>query len=161
MLATAEGNANRFDLAIIEYVAAIYHYEQAGHERYCAQNLNNLAMLLYKLGRHKEAHEHLDRAQFIFTKLRDSGNLSQVDETRARVLVAERKYREADRIIAGVIKSFERGGESALLADALAVQGIVWARLGAYESSIGVLRRAVDVGEAVGAMSTRGWRQSR
>jgi tetratricopeptide (TPR) repeat protein len=156
MLATAEGNADRFDLAIIEYTAAIYHYEQAGHERYCALNLNNLAMLLYKLGRHKEAHEHLDRAQLIFTKLRDSGNLAQVDETRARVLVAERRYREADRIISGVIKAFEQGGASALLADALAVQGVVWARLGAYESSIGVLRRAVDVGEAVGAMSNAG-----
>lgn len=155
-LATAEGNAHRYDHAIIEYTAAIYHYEQARHERYCATNLNNLAMLFYKLGRYREAHEHLDRAQFIFTRLRDAGNLAQVDETRARVLVAEKKYREADRIVAGVIKTFEAGGESALLADALSVQGVVWARLGGFDGSISILKRAMEVAQQSGALTQAG-----
>jgi tetratricopeptide (TPR) repeat protein len=155
-LATAEKNSDRFDRAIIEYTAAIYHYEQARHERYCAINLNNLAMLLYKLGRYGEAHAHLDRAELVFMRLNDPGTLAQVDETRARVLVAERKYREADRIIAGVIKTFEQGGEAALLADALTVQGVARARLGESEVSISILRRAVDVAEGVGAQSNAG-----
>jgi tetratricopeptide (TPR) repeat protein len=150
-LATAEGNADRFDLAIIEYTAAIYHYEQAKHERYCATNLNNLAMLLYKLGRYKEAHENLDRAQSIFTRLKDPGNLAQVDETRARVLIGEKRYREADRIMVGVIKTFENGGEAALLADALTVQGVVWARLGIFESSANILRQAMITAQESGA----------
>jgi tetratricopeptide (TPR) repeat protein len=55
-LALVEGNTEYADRAIIEFEAAIFHYEQAGHERYCALNLNNLAMTLYKLGRHREAH---------------------------------------------------------------------------------------------------------
>lgn len=155
-LALVEGSTDYADRAIIEFEAAIYHYEQAGHERYCALNLNNLAMTLYKLGRYGEAHEHLDRAQFIFTRLRDAGNLAQVDETRARVLVAERKYREADRIIAGVIKTFEAGGESALLADALAVQGVVWARLGGFDGSVNILKRAMEVAEQSGALTQAG-----
>jgi tetratricopeptide (TPR) repeat protein len=155
-LATAERNADRYDQAIVEYTAAIYHYEQAKHERYCATNLNNLAMLFYKLGRYQNAHEHLDRAQLVFTRLRDPGILAQVDETRARVLVAEKKYRDADRIIRGVIKTFEKGGESALLADALAVQGVVWARLGGFEGSIDILRRAVDVAQQSGALTQAG-----
>ncbi len=155
-LATAEGRSDYADRAIIEFTAAIYHYEQAGHERYCARNLNNLAMLLYKFGRHTEAHEHLDRAQMIFTRLKDAGSLAQVDETRARVLVAEKKYREADRIIAGAIKSFEKGGESALLADALTVQGVAWARLRAYESSINILRQAVKLAQDSGALTNAG-----
>lgn len=155
-LATAERNGDYADRAIVEFTAAIYHYEQAGHERYSAVNLNNLAMLLSKLGRHKEAHEQLDHAQLIFTKLKDPGNLAQVDETRARVLVAERKYKEADRIISGVVKTFESGGESALLADALTVQGVAWARLGSIESSVKVLNRAADVAEAVGALASAG-----
>jgi tetratricopeptide (TPR) repeat protein len=155
-LATAEGRSDYSDRAIMEFTAAIYHYEQAKHERYCALNLNNLAFLLYKLGRYSEAHEHLDRAQFIFTRLRDTGNLAQVDETRARVLVAEKRYREADRIIAGVIKTFEKGGESALLADALAVQGVVWARVGSFEGSIDILRRAVEVAQQSGALTQAG-----
>jgi len=155
-LAATERRPDYADRAIIEFTAAIYHYEQAKHERYCGTNLNNLAFLLYKLGRYREAHEHLDRAQLIFTKLKDSGILAQVDETRARVLVAEKSYREADRIIAGVIKTFEAGGEAALLADALTVQGVVWARLGLHESSVNVLRQAMRVAQEAGALTQAG-----
>ncbi|HJQ31678.1 MAG TPA: tetratricopeptide repeat protein [Pyrinomonadaceae bacterium] len=155
-LALVEGNTDYTDRAIIEFEAAIFHYEQAGHERYCALNLNNLAMTLYKLGRYREAHEYLDRAQLIFTKLKDTGNLAQIDETRARVLVAEKKYRDADRIIANVIKTFESGGESALLADALTVQGIVWARLGGFDGSISILQRALDIAQQSGAFTQAG-----
>lgn len=155
-LSTTERRADYADRAIIEFTAAIYHYEQAKHERYCGNNLNNLAFLLYKLGRYPEAHEHLDRAQLIFTKLKDPGNLAQVDETRARVLVAEKKYRDAERIIAGVIKTFEQGGESALLADALSIEGLVWARLGAHEASIKILREAIKVAQESGALTQAG-----
>jgi tetratricopeptide (TPR) repeat protein len=155
-LAAAEGQPDYYDRAIIEYTAAIYHYEQAKHERYCGINLNNLAFLLYKLGRYRNAHEHLDRAQLIFTKLKDAGVLAQVDETRARVLVAEKKYRDADRIIAGVIKTFEAGGESALLADALSIQGIIWARQRAYSNSIKILQEAIKVAQESGALIQAG-----
>ena len=155
-LGTAEGQADYFDRAIIEYTAAIFHYEQARHERYCGINLNNIAFLLYKLGRYGEAHEYLDRAQLIFTKLKDPGILAQVDETRARVLVAEKRYLDAERIIASVIQVFEQGGESALLADALSIQGVVWARLGAHEASINILREAVKVAQESGALTQAG-----
>lgn len=155
-LYATEHRADYADRAILEFTAAIYHYEQAKHERYCGNNLNNLAFLLYKLGRYREAHEHLDRAQLIFTKLKDTGNLAQVDETRARVLVAEKKYRDADRIIAGVIKTFEQGGESALLADALAVQGVARARLRLHESSLNILRQAMKVAQDSGALTQAG-----
>jgi tetratricopeptide (TPR) repeat protein len=155
-LATAEGREDYADRAIIEFTAAIHHYEQAKHERYCATNLNNLAMLLYKLGRYKEAHEHLDRARLIFTRLKDPGNLAQVDDTRARVLVAEQKYRDAERIIAGAIKTFDTGGESALLAEALTVQGVAWSRLGNFEGSLHILRRAVRIAQDSGAPTSAG-----
>ncbi len=155
-LGSVEGHAEYFDRAIIEYTASIYHYEQARHEQYVAVIENNLAFLLYKLGRYRDTHEHLDRAQVILTRIKDAGMLAQVDETRARVLVAEGKYREADRTLAGVLKTLGRGDESALLADAFTVQGVVWARLRGYESSINILRRAADVAETVGALSNAG-----
>jgi len=155
-LATAEGQAEYFDRAIIEYTAAIYHYEQAKHERLCGNNLNNVAFLLYKLGRYREAHEHLDRAQLIFTKLKDAGSLAQVDETRARVLVAEKRYLDADRIMAGVVQTLEQGGEAALLADALTVQGIVRAKLGSFDSSINILTRAMNLAQDSGAPTSAG-----
>jgi tetratricopeptide (TPR) repeat protein len=155
-LGSVEGRAEYFDRAIIEYTAAIYHYEQARHERYLATNENNLAFLLYRLGRYRDAHKHLDRAQAILTRLKDYGTLAQVDETRARVLVAERRYRDADRTLAGVLKTLEKGDESALLADALTLQGVIWARLWVYDASINVLRRAVEVAEVAGALTNAG-----
>ena len=155
-LGLTEARADYLDRAIIEFTAAVYHFEQAGHERYCANNLNNLAVLLTRLSRYGEAHENLDRAQLIFTRLKDPGNLAQVDETRARVLIAEKKYREANRIIAGAIKTLEHSGESALLADALTVQGVGWARLGSFESSINILHEAVRIAQESGALSNAG-----
>ncbi len=155
-LGTAERRQDYLDRAIIEYTAAVYHFERARHERYVARIENNLAFLLYKLGRHRDAHEHLDRAQSIFTRLRDEGSLAQVDETRARVLVAEKRYRDAERVLAGAVKTLEQGDETALLADALTVQGVIWARLWNYESSIGVLRRAADMAESAGALASAG-----
>jgi tetratricopeptide (TPR) repeat protein len=155
-LGTAERRQDYLDRAIIEYTAAIFHAEQAGHEQYGASVENNLAFLLYKLGRYRDAHKHLDRAQAVLTRLKDASTLAQVDETRARVLVAEGKYREADRALAGVLKTLEQGDESPLLADALTLQGVVWAHLRAYESSINVLRRAAKLAESAGAHASAG-----
>lgn len=155
-LGTAESRQDYHDRAIIEYTAAAFHFEQARHERYAARIENNLAFLLYKLGRYRDAHEHLDRAQGIFTRLRDAGSLAQVDETRARVLVAERRYKDADRALASTLKTLELGDESALLAEALTVQGVIWARLWAFDASISVLRRAAEVAESVGALTSAG-----
>jgi tetratricopeptide (TPR) repeat protein len=155
-LATAERRADYADRAVIEFEAAIYHYEQAKHERYCATNRNNVAMLLYKLGRYRDAHEHLDRAGVTLVRLKDAGTLAQVDETRARVFLAEKKYGEADRVITRAIRTLEKGGASALLCDALTIQGVARARLGAGEESINILRRAMSIAEQSGALTNAG-----
>jgi tetratricopeptide (TPR) repeat protein len=155
-LATTEGRIDYSDRAIIEFTAAIYHYEEAKHERYCAINLNNLAMLLYQLGRYSETHEHLDRAHTFLDKLKDVGLLAQVEETRARALVAEERYQEARRVIIGVVDTFEKGGEHALLADALTIKGTVQARIGDYSYSLHTFRRAIDTAENAGALSNAG-----
>jgi CheY-like chemotaxis protein/tetratricopeptide (TPR) repeat protein len=152
-LGTAERRSDYADRAIVEFTAAIYHFEQAGHERYCAYNLNNLAMLLYTLGRYEDAHENLDRATHLFKQLGGDGLLAQVNETRARVLVAEGRYGGADGVIAEVIKTFKQGGENALLADALTIQGVVWARTELHEQSINILRHALTIAQDSGASS--------
>lgn len=155
-LADVEKNTSYTDRAIIEFTAAIYHYEQAGNERYCATNRNNVAMLLYRLGRYRDAHEQLDRAGATLLRLKDAGLLAQVDETRARVFLAERKYGEADRVITRAVGTLEKGGASAYLSDALAVQGVARARRGAGEESINILRRAMSVAEQSGAFTNAG-----
>jgi tetratricopeptide (TPR) repeat protein len=50
-LGRAEHRADYTDWAILEYTAAAYHAEQAGREMYVGRIENNLAFLLYKLGR--------------------------------------------------------------------------------------------------------------
>lgn len=156
-LGTTERRPDYFERAVEEYAAAVSHFEQTPHERYVAVSENNLAFLLsIKQGRHAEAHRHLDRAQMIFTRLKDAGSLAEVDETRARVLVAEGNYREANRILAGALKTLEQGGESVRLADALTLQGVVRARLGAFDSSAAVLRRASEMAEGLGALAVAG-----
>jgi tetratricopeptide (TPR) repeat protein len=155
-LAATEKRVDYADRAIIEYTAAIFHLEQAGHERYCGSNLNNLAFLFYKLGRYSEAHERLDRAQEIFERHKDTGSLAQVNETRARAFVAERNYHEANRLIADVIQTFEKGGEFGRLTDALTIQGIARARLGLHESSLQILRHAMSMAQNSGAYSNAG-----
>lgn len=155
-LATAETRIDYADRAIVEFTAAAYHFEQANHESYRARAFNNLAMLLYRFGRHDEAHENLDRAAAILTRLNDECSLAQVKETRARVLAAEGRYREASRTIAEAIEIFEQGGEMALLADAFTIQGITWARLRMYDRSIQILRHAMDIAQDSGASSSAG-----
>ena len=155
-LGTAERRADYLDRAIIEYTAAIYHFEQAGHERYRANNENNLAFLLYKLGRHEEAHRHLDRAQRIFTALGDAGSVAQVRETRARVHLAEGKHEQAADEIRGAVGPLEQAGEQALLADALTVQAVIEARRGRQHLSLNTFRSAIEIAEQAGASESAG-----
>src|ERR1044071_3560351 len=155
-LGISEGRPDYFDRAIIEYTAAIYHYDQAGHERYRVINENNLANLLRKLRRYREAHDHLDRAGAILWRLKDAGMLAQVDETRALVFIDEKKYGEAERVITRAVQTLEGGEAAAYLADALTTQGVVLARLGRNDASVGALRRAVQVAEEAGASASAG-----
>lgn len=155
-LGAAEGRADYLDRAIIEFTAAVFHFEQAGHERYCGNAENNLAMLLHRMGRHDEAHSHLDSAQRIFTRLGDAGNAAQVNETRARVYIAEGKYDDAADVIERAVAALEQAGEQALLADALAVQATADARRGHQHLSLPAFRRAVEIAEQAGALESAG-----
>jgi hypothetical protein len=52
----------------------------------------------------------VDRAGAIFRRLKDVGSRAQVDETRARVFIDEKKYGEADRVIVRAVQTLEAGG---------------------------------------------------
>lgn len=155
-LGTAEGRSDYLDSAIIEYTAAIVHYEQARHERYCATNENNLAFLLCKISRYQEAHKHLDHALRVLKRLGDTVLLAQVQETRARVLLAEHRNDEAARIIKSAVETLEQSGELALLADAMVVQATIQARRGNYERSLPTFRQAINIAEDAGALESAG-----
>ncbi len=149
-LGAAEGRPDYIDRALIEFAAASFHFEQAGHARYQACVENNLAMLFLKAERLAEAHEHLDRAQALFTELRDSVHLAQVDETRARVMLADDRIPDAEKLVKTAVRTLEKGGEQSLLAEALTTLGIVLTRLGDYQQARSILERAVEVAEQAG-----------
>src|SRR5205085_3171159 len=128
-LGAAEGRTDYIDRALIEYAASSYHFEQAGHTRYQACVETNLGFLFGTIKRFRQAHEHLDRAQALFTRLKDRVHIAQVDDARARVLLAEGRIAEAEKIARCAVRTLESGGEQSLYAEALTTQGIALARL--------------------------------
>ena len=144
---TNEGLADR---ALIEYAAASYYFERAGHLRYCARVENNIGFLLFKLKRFEESSLHLERARRLFKSLRDIGSLAQVDETRARALLAQGRNSAAERTIRRAVNALARGDERSLLSEALVTHGSALARLGQFDQAKMAFERALKVAEEVG-----------
>src|SRR6266436_64277 len=154
-LSSVEERKDYVDLALIEYAAASFHFERAGHERYQGCVENNLGFLFSMIGNFEEAHEHLDRAQMIYTRLKDD-HVAQVDETRARVLLAEGRTVEAERTARSAVLRLEKGDELSLLAEALITHGIALERLDHPDQALASLQRAIIVAEQVGDFESAG-----
>ena len=149
-LGRAERRSEYIDRALIEYAAASYHYEKAGHQTYLARVENNLGFLLLSVGKTQKAHEHLDYARRIFVTLKESGNVAQVDETRARAFLAERRPAEAERLARSAVQTLDKGGEQTLLAEALTTHATALARLGRFEQARFNFERAIGIATEVG-----------
>src|SRR5205085_2612139 len=150
-LSLAEQRQDYADRALIELAAASFHLEQAGHTRFCARAENNLGFLLTRLARFSEAHEHLARARRLFVSLREMGSVAQVDDTRARALLAEGRVSEAEKTARAAVRALEGGDELALLTEALTTHGTALARLGRIADARAALERALEVGDRAGA----------
>lgn len=155
-LAKSEHRESYLDRAFVEYAAASYHFEQAGHIRYRANVENNLGFLFYEAGKFTEAHEHLGRARRLMVSLKAKTNIARVDETRARVFLAEKQNTEAERMARAAVLALEDGGQYSLLAEALITHGRALARLGRYERAHFTFQRAVKAAQQAGAPSRAG-----
>jgi tetratricopeptide (TPR) repeat protein len=144
------------DRAFVEYSAAAYYFEQARHRHYLANVKNNLGFLYFEVGKYKEAHEHLDHARRLLVSLKDSGIVAQVDETRARVFIAQKQYRHAEDVARAAVRTLEKGGRQSLLAEALTTHGVALARLAFHERARFTLFRAVEIAHVSGAVNTAG-----
>lgn len=149
-LGVAEHRSDYIDHALVEYAAASFHFGQAGNVRYRARVENNLGFLFLTNNKFIEAHEHLDRARRLFDSLKDKGSIAQVDDTRARALLAEGRKAEAEKVIRSAVRTLEEGGEQALLAEALTTRGVALARLDKVEEARATLERAIEVAERAG-----------
>lgn len=155
-LGAAEDRADYIEQASMEYTAASLHFEAAGHARYQACVENNLAMLYLKVNRIADAHEHLDRAQALFTRLNDSVHLAQVGETRARAWLTEGAVAKAEKEARFAVQMLETGGEQSLLAEALTTHGTALAGLGDADQARKAFQRAIEIAEHVGDWETAG-----
>ncbi len=146
-LCESDRSGDYLDRAFLEYTAASYHFEQAEHRRYLANVENNLGFLYLKINCCNEAHEHLNRARRIFTSLRDRIALAQVDETRARVFLKEKRNAEAEKAARSSVQALETRDRPSLLAEALKRHGMALARLGHYIPALNAFRRAIDLSQ--------------
>ncbi|MDQ2974731.1 MAG: hypothetical protein M3R69_04860 [Acidobacteriota bacterium] len=155
-IAASEKRNEYFQRAINEYKAADHHFKLAKNPVFRASVKNNVALVLYKLSRFKEAHAYLDEARRITIRFKDKARTAQFDETRAQVLIAEGKFKEAEAVARKAAAALARGGHECLVADALITQGIALARSGRKERAQFIFQSAIDVALQVDALNKAG-----
>lgn len=155
-LATPENRSEYFRRAVNEYKLADQHFKLARNHIYRADIKNNVGLLLLKLSRFKEAHKYLDEARRLTVTFKDKSRTAQIDETRAQVLIAEKKFKEAEAVANKAVSAFVRSGNQCLLADALITQGIACGRGGCPERAQLILQEAIEVALRVDARSKAG-----
>jgi len=149
-LGTSENREDYIDTALVEYAAASYHFERAGHRRFQARVENNVGYLYATLGRFEDAHEHLTRARSLHLSVGDYGGAAGADDTRAQAFLMQRKYNEAEKASRLAVRSLKSGGEQAVLAEALTTHGTALARLKQFQLAKTTLDQAVEIAQNVG-----------
>ncbi len=134
-LGTPQTLADDTDAALIDYAAAAFHFEEAGHNTFLASVENQLGFLNYTRGRYKEAHFHLRRAHSLFVGLKDQTRAAQVDETEARTFIAEGKFLDAQESGRSAVSVLSKGDNAGLRAEALCTLATAEARGGRPDSA--------------------------
>jgi len=155
-LASTENKREYFHRAINEYKEAEKQFKLAHNQIFRADVINNVGFLLFKLERYKEAHKYLNEARRLTVKFKDKARTSQIDESRAQVLIAEGKLTEAERIAHRAVSVLKKSGHFCMMADALITQGKALARLGRSDFARSVLQQAIQVAHQVNALNTAG-----
>jgi tetratricopeptide (TPR) repeat protein len=155
-LGTTENRPAHFRRAINEYKKSENEFKLAHHQLYRADVINNVGFLLFKLSRYKEAHKYLSQARRLVSRFKDKARTAQVDESRAQVMIAEKRLAEAARTAHRAAAALEKSGQFFLMAEALTTQGIALARLGRMAQAHSVFRRAIEAANQVNASKTAG-----
>lgn len=149
-LGLSEGREDYLDLALVEFTAASFHFERAGHKRFQGRVENNVGLLFASIGRFEEAQDHLGRAHALFSDLADRGSVAQCEDTRAQAYLLEGKNTEAEKVAASAVRKLTQGGMQSVLAEALTTHGKALARLAQYETAKTSLDQAIDVAQRAG-----------
>ncbi len=155
-LGTSESREDYIDKALMEYTAASYHFEQAGHKRFQGRVENNVGFLFATLGRFTEAQEHLTRARTLLVSVGDKGGAATVEDSRAQAFLLEGKNELAENSARSAVRLLREGGEQVLLAEALTTHGKALARLKQLPKAKGTLDQAIEIAQTAGHLEGGG-----
>ena len=155
-MGASEQREDYIDRALVEYAAASFHFEQAGHRRFQARVENNVGFLFASIGRFSEAQEHLARARSLHLSVGDHGGAAGAEDTRAQAYLLEGKYDQAEKAARSAVRSLKRGGEQALLAEALTTHGKALARLKQNHIARTTLDQAIEIAQSAGSPDAAG-----
>src|SRR6185295_14736917 len=91
-LATPELEDAKLKRIIDEYKLADYYFKRARNALFRAMVQANIANLLRGLSRYREAQEYLDQARRLTAGVRDKVRTAQIDQTRAEVMIEQRRF---------------------------------------------------------------------
>lgn len=149
-LGLTEHREEYIDRALLEFSAASFHFEQAGHKRFQARVENNVGFLFASIGRFEEAQDHLSRARALHLSVGDHGGAAGADDTRAQAFILEGRFAEAERTAKAAVHSLQRGGEQTHLVEAMTTHGTALARLNHVEAARARLNEAVEIAQNAG-----------
>jgi tetratricopeptide (TPR) repeat protein len=149
-LGTSEHREDYIDSALLEYTAASYHFEQAGHKRFQGRVENNVGFLFATLGRFTEAQEHLIQARMLLLSVGDRGGAAGVEDSRAQAFLLEGKFDLAEGAARSAVRSLKQGGENSRLAEALTTHGKALARLNRLPVARMSLDQAIEIAQNAG-----------
>ena len=147
---------NLLQRAIQEYNAADKEFRLAKNLIFRAHVQNNIAYVLRELGRFKEAHQCLEQARRLFERARDKVRVAQVDDSRAQLLIAQRKYAQAEVLASNAARTFKKAGRHCLLAESLINQGIALARLCQPVRAQFIFQEAIEIAHQAGSLNRAG-----
>jgi tetratricopeptide (TPR) repeat protein len=149
-LGTSQNREEYIDRALVEYAAASYHFEQAGHRRFQARVENNVGFLFATIGKFVEAQEHLNHSRALSLGLGDRAGVAGAEDSKAQAFLMEGRYGEAEKAARSAVRSLRDGGEQAMLAEALTTHGKALARLNQAPIAQATLDQALEIAQNAG-----------
>ena len=155
-VAPAHNRDAYYKRALREYEAAELEFKLARNILFRADVNNNRGFLLYKLSRFHQAHQCLQEARRLALLVRNKVVVAQIDDTRAQVLIAEKKYTEAETVARSAVASLRSSGHQGLLIDTLITHGIALARLSKNDKAQFNFQEAIELAHHLGVLSKAG-----
>jgi len=139
-----------------EYEEADRYFKLAHNAGFRADVKNNISYVLRELSRFKDAHEYLEQSRRLRSTIRDKIGVAQIDDSRAQVFIAEKRFKEAEAVSRNAVRALEKSGHQCLLTDALVTHGIALARLKRTDPAQFTFQKAIEVAHQVGALNKAG-----